>query len=118
MFVLVRAVTYVTLFGGLVLVVLPAQLLSPAGIRPPEALGAAQVTGSVIAIGGGMMIQAGGSILAGIGVSGAPAGDADDVCAIAGIGSAPVGAVAPSRIGAAAVTAARVRAAIVAVARR
>ncbi len=39
----------------------------------------------VIALGGGMMIQAGGSIIAGIGVSGAPGGDADDVCARAGI---------------------------------
>jgi len=39
----------------------------------------------VIAIGGGKMIQAGGSIIAGIGVSGAPGGDADDVCADAGI---------------------------------
>lgn len=36
-------------------------------------------------VGGGMMIQAGGSILGGIGVSGAPGGDADDVCASAGI---------------------------------
>jgi uncharacterized protein GlcG (DUF336 family) len=39
----------------------------------------------VIALGGGKMIQAGGSIIAGIGVSGAPGGDADDVCADAGI---------------------------------
>lgn len=39
----------------------------------------------VIALGGGMMIEAAGSIIAGIGVSGAPGGDADDVCARAGI---------------------------------
>jgi uncharacterized protein GlcG (DUF336 family) len=39
----------------------------------------------VVAVGGGVMIQAGGSILGGIGVSGAPGGDADDVCARAGI---------------------------------
>ena len=39
----------------------------------------------VVAVGGGVMIEAGGSILAGIGVSGAPGGDADDVCARAGI---------------------------------
>ena len=39
----------------------------------------------VVAVGGGVMIEAGGSILAGIGVSGAPGGDADDVCAKAGI---------------------------------
>ena len=39
----------------------------------------------LVAVGGGMMIQAGGSLLGGIGVSGAPGGDADDVCATAGI---------------------------------
>ena len=39
----------------------------------------------VVAVGGGMKIEAGGSIVAGIGVSGAPGGDADDVCARAGI---------------------------------
>jgi uncharacterized protein GlcG (DUF336 family) len=39
----------------------------------------------VVAVGGGKMIEAGGSIVAGIGVSGAPGGDADDVCATAGI---------------------------------
>jgi uncharacterized protein GlcG (DUF336 family) len=36
-------------------------------------------------VGGGMMIQAAGSIVGGIGVSGAPTGDADDACAKAGI---------------------------------
>jgi len=39
----------------------------------------------VVAVGGGIRIEAGGSILAGIGVSGAPGGDNDDVCAKAGI---------------------------------
>ena len=37
------------------------------------------------AIAGGRMIEAGGSLLGAIGVSGAPGGEADDVCAIAGI---------------------------------
>ncbi len=32
-----------------------------------------------------MMIEAGGSLLGGIGVSGAPGGKEDDVCAAAGI---------------------------------
>ena len=32
-----------------------------------------------------MKIEAGGSIIAGIGVSGSPGGDADDACARAGI---------------------------------
>jgi uncharacterized protein GlcG (DUF336 family) len=37
------------------------------------------------AVGGGLAIEAGGSIVGGIGVSGAPSGDADEVCAKAGI---------------------------------
>jgi uncharacterized protein GlcG (DUF336 family) len=39
----------------------------------------------VAAVGGGIMIEGAGSLLGGIGVSGAPAGDHDDVCARAGI---------------------------------
>jgi uncharacterized protein GlcG (DUF336 family) len=39
----------------------------------------------VVAVGGGVKIEAGGSIIAGIGVSGAPGGDSDDACARAGI---------------------------------
>lgn len=39
----------------------------------------------VMAIGGGQVIEAGGSTLAGIGVSGAPGGEADDACASAGV---------------------------------
>ena len=38
-----------------------------------------------VGVGGGMTIEAGGSIIGGIGVSGAPTGDADDSCAKAGI---------------------------------
>ena len=40
---------------------------------------------NVVAIGGGLMIRAKGSLVGGIGVSGAPNGDADDACAKAGI---------------------------------
>ncbi|MES2752439.1 MAG: heme-binding protein [Pseudomonadota bacterium] len=40
---------------------------------------------NVVIIGGGLMIEAGGSMLGAIGVSGAPGGDADDACAKAGI---------------------------------
>ena len=40
---------------------------------------------NVIAVGGGLMIRAKGSLVGGIGVSGAPGGDVDDVCAKAGI---------------------------------
>ena len=39
----------------------------------------------VAAVGGGLMIQGGGSLLGGIGVSGAPGGKEDDLCAAAGI---------------------------------
>ena len=39
----------------------------------------------VVAIGGGLLVEAGGSILGGIGVSGAPGGNEDDACAAAGI---------------------------------
>lgn len=40
---------------------------------------------TVVAVGGGLMIRAKGSLVGGIGVSGAPGGDNDDVCAKAGI---------------------------------
>lgn len=39
----------------------------------------------VLAVGGGVVIEGGGSILGAIGVSGAPGGREDDVCAKAGI---------------------------------
>ncbi len=38
-----------------------------------------------IGVGGGVLIEAGGSIVGAIGVSGAPTGDADDACGKAGI---------------------------------
>jgi uncharacterized protein GlcG (DUF336 family) len=40
---------------------------------------------NVVAVGGGLVIRAKGSLVGAIGVSGAPTGDADDVCAKAGI---------------------------------
>jgi uncharacterized protein GlcG (DUF336 family) len=39
----------------------------------------------VAAVAGGQLIEAGGALLGGIGVSGAPGGDRDDACADAGI---------------------------------
>jgi len=39
----------------------------------------------VAAVAGGLLIEAGGALVGGIGVSGAPGGDRDDVCATAGI---------------------------------
>jgi uncharacterized protein GlcG (DUF336 family) len=40
---------------------------------------------NVVVLGGGMVIEAAGSVLGGIGVSGAPGGAEDDACAKAGI---------------------------------
>jgi uncharacterized protein GlcG (DUF336 family) len=40
---------------------------------------------NVVIIGGGMVVESGGSLVGAIGVSGAPGGDADDACAKAGI---------------------------------
>ena len=40
---------------------------------------------NVVAVGGGVLIQAGGALLGAIGVSGAPGGEADEACAKAGI---------------------------------
>lgn len=54
-FVLVRAVTYATLFIGLVLVFLPARLLSWSGMTRPPAIGAAQVAGLLVAAIGGTL---------------------------------------------------------------
>jgi uncharacterized protein GlcG (DUF336 family) len=38
-----------------------------------------------VVIGGGLVVEAGGSLVGAIGVSGAPGGDADEACAKAGI---------------------------------
>ena len=39
----------------------------------------------VVIIGGGLVVQSGGSLVGAVGVSGAPGGDSDDLCAKAGI---------------------------------
>ena len=39
----------------------------------------------IMAVGGGVVIEGGGSMMGGIGVSGAPGGDADEACAQAGL---------------------------------
>jgi uncharacterized protein GlcG (DUF336 family) len=49
----------------------------------PQA-GLRDLPGAVI-LGGGMMVEVGGALVGGVGVSGAPGGDADDACAKAGI---------------------------------
>ncbi len=53
--------------------------------RPGESMSGLRNMPRFIAIGGGMMIEGGGSLVGGIGVSGAPGGDADHACAAAGI---------------------------------
>jgi uncharacterized protein GlcG (DUF336 family) len=40
---------------------------------------------SVVVIGGGIIVQSSGALVGAVGVSGAPGGDADDLCAKAGI---------------------------------
>lgn len=55
MFVLVRAVTYAALFIGLVLIYLPARLLSWSGIVRPAATEVQQVAGMVIGTVGGAL---------------------------------------------------------------
>jgi len=53
--------------------------------RPGQSMAGIRHFPRMVSVGGGMMIQAGGSLLGGIGVSGAPGGEADDACAAAGI---------------------------------
>jgi uncharacterized protein GlcG (DUF336 family) len=53
--------------------------------QPGMPQGAVRSLPGVIALGGGLMIEAGGSIVGGVGVSGAPGGEADEACAKAGI---------------------------------
>src|ERR1041385_529070 len=48
MFVLIRAITYATLFVGFLLVFLPARILSSAGITAPESIGTVQVLGMIV----------------------------------------------------------------------
>jgi protein-S-isoprenylcysteine O-methyltransferase Ste14 len=50
--VLVRAITYATLFVGLVLIYLPNQMLSAAGVERPARLGAFQFAGMTIGAAG------------------------------------------------------------------
>ena len=42
---------------------------------------------NVVTIGGGIMVEAGGSMIGAVGVSGAPGGDMDEACAKAGVGA-------------------------------
>ena len=53
--------------------------------QPGQPSSGIRVIARFAGVGGGLLIEAGGSIVGGIGVSGAPSGDADDACAKAGI---------------------------------
>src|SRR5207249_6960926 len=50
MFVLMRAVTYGTLFVGFLLVFLPGRVLEWSGVRRPASLGLTQVLGLVVVV--------------------------------------------------------------------
>ncbi|MBI2403632.1 MAG: isoprenylcysteine carboxylmethyltransferase family protein [Gemmatimonadetes bacterium] len=52
MLVLIRALTYATLFVALVLVFLPAQVLSWSGMRRPPGIGVPQVVGAAVLVAG------------------------------------------------------------------
>lgn len=53
--------------------------------QPGRPMSGVRSTSRVLAAGGGQVIEAGGSLLGAIGVSGGPGGEADDSCATAGI---------------------------------
>ena len=54
-FLLIRAITYATLFIGFMLVFLPARVLSWSGIVMPVSIGAAQVVGAIVVVSGAVL---------------------------------------------------------------
>ena len=60
-----------------------SDLIDVTGPGKPQA-GVRHVTDALM-IGGGVLIEAGGSLVGAMGVSGAPGGELDDLCAVAGI---------------------------------
>lgn len=55
MLILVRAVTYATVFIGFFLVFLPARILAAAGVSAPQQMGALQVVGAVLTAAGSLL---------------------------------------------------------------
>jgi len=53
--------------------------------RPNESMSGLRHMPRATAVGGGVMVEGGGALMGGIGVSGAPGGDADHACATAGL---------------------------------
>ena len=72
MFVLIRTLTYASIFVGLVLIYLPARLLAFSGIARPDVFGWPQIAGAVIGTLGGLIALACVSAFAFIG-KGTPA---------------------------------------------
>jgi uncharacterized protein GlcG (DUF336 family) len=60
-----------------------SDLLDISAPGKPQA-GLRDITEALV-LGGGVLIEAGGSLVGAIGVSGAPGGELDDICAVAGI---------------------------------
>ena len=58
MFVLARAAAYATVFIGIILIALPARVLSGSGVQPPAAMGFAQVAGIVMTAAGAALALA------------------------------------------------------------
>ena len=55
MFVLFRTITYATVFVGVLLIYLPARILSSTGLARPSTMGAPEVVGMVIGIAGALL---------------------------------------------------------------
>jgi protein-S-isoprenylcysteine O-methyltransferase Ste14 len=72
MFVLMRTVTYVLIFSGLVLILLPAKVLSWSGVTHPAAIGWAQFAGIAIGAAGLLLALACVSVFVRVG-KGTPA---------------------------------------------
>lgn len=60
-------------------------LVLAAETQPGKAMSGLRSTPRMLAAGGGLVIEGGGSVFGAIGVSGAPSGEADEACAKAGI---------------------------------
>jgi uncharacterized protein GlcG (DUF336 family) len=53
--------------------------------QPGQPMSGLRGLAGVVALGGGLPVEAGGTLVGGVGVSGAPGGEADEACAKAGI---------------------------------
>jgi len=58
MFVMIRALTYATLFIGFVLIAVPARVLAASGLTRPEEIGLQQVAGLLVLAAGGIIVAA------------------------------------------------------------